>query len=95
MSIKQIVLTYLIAAPVNEQLSFPARATRVETLERLKNYLNSKKTSSTNDQYRSHIMLALDRMKAPEKATPTQHTPIPPGAPIGCDQADYSNFQCD
>jgi hypothetical protein len=30
-------------------------------------------------------MLAVERMKSPEKARPTLHAQMPPGAPIGCE----------
>jgi hypothetical protein len=37
------------------------------------------------DAYAAHLDQALTRMKSPEKARPTIHLPVPPGAPIGCE----------
>jgi hypothetical protein len=42
-----------------------------------------KKKATTDARLAGHYALALERMKAPEKAKPTLHAAIPPGAPIG------------
>lgn len=85
MQTEQILLTYLLASSVNDNLSFVSRGIVDKALADLKSFVENKKKTSTDPAYSGHLMLALDRMKAPEKAKPTLHTEIPPGAPIGCD----------
>ena len=36
-----------------------------------------------NRSNKGHYLLALERIKSPEKAQPSQHIDIPPGSPIG------------
>ena len=83
---EQILLTYLLSSSVDEQLSFPARSKAAGMLLGLKTYLEESKKTVKDTDYLSHINLALDRFKAPEKAKPTLHAPAPPGAPIGCEE---------
>ncbi|MFY7793715.1 MAG: zinc-dependent metalloprotease [Chitinophagaceae bacterium] len=83
---EQIVLTYLLAASIDEQSSFAARAAVGMELSRLKAFIESvRKRPGLEDAYAAHLDLALTRMKSPEKARPTIHLPAPPGAPIGCE----------
>ena len=81
---EQIVLTYLLASSVDEQSSFAARSSIQKSLSDLKIYIEGKNKTNTDNIYGGHLALALERMKAPEKAKPTQHAVAPPGAPIGC-----------
>ena len=81
---EQIVLTYLLASSVDEQLSFAARSAIQKSLSDLKSTIEAKKKTSTDIVYEGHLILALERMKAPEKAKASQHAAAPPGAPIGC-----------
>jgi hypothetical protein len=82
---EQIVLTYLLAASVDEQVSFPARAAVRKRLQDLKRHIDERiKASASDPAYSGHLEMAIERMKTPEKAKPTQHAAIPPGAPIGC-----------
>jgi hypothetical protein len=81
---EQQVLTYLMAASLDEQASFAARAIILNQLNQLKGYITSAQKSTTEPLQAGHYALALERMKTPEKAKPTQHLPAPPGAPIGC-----------
>ena len=81
---EQVVLTYLLAASVDEQSSFAARSAILKSLADLKLYIEGKNKTNTDPVYAGHLALALERMKAPEKAKPTQHAVAPPGAPIGC-----------
>jgi hypothetical protein len=46
--------------------------------------METQKKVVTDEQLAGHYALALERMKAPDKAKPTMHAAIPPGAPIGC-----------
>jgi hypothetical protein len=83
---EQIVLTYLLASSVDEQSSFAARAAVGLQLQKLKSYIEAQsKRPGLSDTYAAHLDQALLRMKSPEKARPTIHLPIPPGAPIGCE----------
>lgn len=83
---EQVLLTYLLANSVDEKVSFAGRAAVRKALDNLKTYIETQKKTSSNGQYSGHLALALERMKAPEKARPTIHAPIPPGAPIGCEE---------
>jgi hypothetical protein len=51
----------------------------------LKTWIEAQKKNATGIDA-GHYQLALDRMKAPEKAKVTVHKEIPPGAPIGCEE---------
>ncbi|HEY4151649.1 MAG TPA: hypothetical protein VGM41_22070, partial [Chitinophagaceae bacterium] len=82
---EQILLTYLLALSVDENASFAARSAGQEALNDLKTFITTRKKTTTDVSYAGHLALALERMKAPEKAKPTQLKEMPPGAPIGCD----------
>lgn len=84
---EQIVLTYLLALSVDDNAGFAAEAEGVVALKKLRSFIDQQlKSTSLSASYRSHLELALERMKAPEKAKPTLHAAIPPGAPIGCEE---------
>jgi hypothetical protein len=83
---EQVTLTYLLSASVNENNSFITRAVCKQVLDELKKYIDLTLRAASNDSYKGHLLLALDRMKEPEKAKPTLHKEIPPGSPIGCDE---------
>jgi len=85
---EQILLTYLLAASIDENLSYPARAVVQKAVSELKAYAEKNSKASADDVLAGHYLLALERMKAPDKAKPTVHTVMPPGAPIGCDLID-------
>jgi hypothetical protein len=80
---EQVLLTYLLALTVDESASFAVKGVAIKALSELKSYLEEQKKSSIDASYLAHLALAMERMKAPEKAKPTQHAVIPPGAPIG------------
>jgi hypothetical protein len=82
---EQVLLTYLLASSVDETLSFTARGSVQKALADLKTWIEAQKKTSKDNSYLAHLTLALERMKAPDKAKPTVHAAIPPGAPIGCD----------
>jgi hypothetical protein len=82
---EQVLLTYLLSSSVDENLSFAARGIVQKALADLKSFVEEKKKAITDTIYLGHLTLALERMKAPDKAKPTVHAAIPPGAPIGCD----------
>lgn len=82
---EQVFLTYLLAGSIDEKASFAARASLRKSLDDLKTYIEEKKKGITDDTLLGHYALVLERMKSPEKAKPTMHVAIPPGAPIGED----------
>jgi hypothetical protein len=84
---EQLLLTYLLAASVNENNSFITLSVIQKSLGDLKAFIESKKKISAEATYTGHIVLALERLKKPENAKPTLHAVAPPGAPIGCE--DY------
>jgi hypothetical protein len=82
---EQLLLTYLLALSADENASFAARSAGQKGLSDLKAFITAQKKNAPDASYAGHLALALERMKAPEKAKPTQHKEMPPGAPIGCD----------
>lgn len=82
---EQVVLTYMLAGSVDEKISFAGRAGIRKALDELKTYIEAQKKTAAGISA-GHLSLALERMKAPEKAKPTIHAAIPPGAPIGCEE---------
>jgi hypothetical protein len=86
MQTEQLLLTYLLAESIDDDLNFAARSAVVKALTDLKKFIESQKKISRDDQYTGHLLLAVERMKSPEKAKPLQeHLAIPPGSPIGCE----------
>lgn len=86
MQTEQVLLTYLLSSSINDNNSFGVRSTLLSILKDLKTFVEAKLKATTDTNYKGHLLLALERMKEPEKAKPTIHKEIPPGAPIGCDQ---------
>jgi hypothetical protein len=82
---QQILLTYLLAVSVDDNTSFTAKVVVQKALNDLKKYIELQQKNTTDQLLQGNFILALERMKAPEKAKPTIHAAIPPGAPIGCD----------
>jgi hypothetical protein len=80
---EQIALTHLLALSVNENATYQTRAVCQQALRALKTYIESAKAGTTDAAYQAHLDLALERMKAPEKAKVPGHKEMPPGAPIG------------
>jgi hypothetical protein len=85
MQTEQVLLTYLLAASINDNNSFAVKSNLQAVLKELKTFSETKLKTATDSNYKGHLLLALERMKEPEKAKPTIHKEIPPGAPIGCD----------
>jgi hypothetical protein len=82
---EQILLTYLLAASQDENASYQVRGIALKALDGLKKWIETKKSAIADAAYDGHLLLALERMKSPDKAKATQHREMPPGAPIGCD----------
>jgi hypothetical protein len=81
---EQVLLTYLLASSIDDQASFAAKSIVRKAIDDLKSYIETQLKSTVDASAKGHYILALDRMKAPEKAKPTLHVASPPGAPIGC-----------
>lgn len=80
---EQLVLTYLLSVSTSDDASFVTKAAVGAALSDLKTFIEKQKGKG-NALYQGHLTLALERMKAPEKAKPTLlHVATPPGAPIG------------
>jgi hypothetical protein len=84
MQTEQVLLTYLLSGSVDDNASYITKATLLNSLSDLKSWIEQKKKTAAGE-YAGHLLLALERMKAPEKAKPTIHLEAPPGQPIGCD----------
>lgn len=82
---EQVLLTYLLAASVNDNNSFIVKSVLQTVLSDLKTFIEGQGKTSLDETYKGHLLLALERMKDPAAAKPTIHKEIPPGAPIGCD----------
>jgi hypothetical protein len=82
---EQVLLTYLLSSSISSELSFVAKATVQKAVDGLKKYIEAQQKLTKDDMLAAHYLLALHRMQEPEKARPTLHKEMPPGAPIGCD----------
>ena len=85
MQTEEVFLTYLLAASNNDNNSFAVKSVLKTSLKDLRTFIEAKLKTTADITYKGHLLLALERMKEPEKAKPTIHKEIPPGAPIGCD----------
>jgi len=83
---EQVLLTYLLAASIDDDNSFITKAVIEKALNDLKTFIVTRKKTSPDSMYTGHLLLALERMKVPEQAKPTIHAAMPPGAPIGCEE---------
>ncbi|MEP7141871.1 MAG: zinc-dependent metalloprotease [Ferruginibacter sp.] len=81
----QVLLTYLLGVSVDDNASFETKAVVIKALNDLKKYIQTQQKLVKDESLSAHFILALERMKDPEKAKPTLHKELPPGAPIGCD----------
>ncbi len=82
---EQVLLTYLLAASVDENNSYAVRGVLTNALNDLKKYIDLQSKTATGT-YAGHLQLATERMKNPSAAKPTIHKEAPPGAPIGCEE---------
>lgn len=82
----QVLLTYLLAVSVDDNASFQTKAIIQKALEELTGYIKAQQKIVKDASQLAHFTLALKRMEAPDKAKPTIHAAIPPGAPIGCEE---------
>lgn len=82
---EQVLLTYLLSSGINDNNSFGVKSVLQKALKDLKTFIEAQNKTATDETYKGHLVLALERMKDPVAAKPTIHREIPPGAPIGCD----------
>lgn len=87
MQTEQILLTYLLASSVNDNNSFAVKSILQSALKELKVFIEANAKTNFEMTYKGHLLLAMERMKEPEKAKPTIHKEMPPGAPIGCEDS--------
>jgi hypothetical protein len=78
---EQLVLTYLLASAFSDDASFATRAALLRALDEIRNLATAGRKGLIADK--GYYLLTLERLKSPEKAKPTQHVALPPGAPIG------------
>jgi hypothetical protein len=83
---EQILLTYLLAASVDNNTSFITQSVIKKSLADLKTFIENKKKGAADNLYAGHLLLAIERMSAPGEAKPAIHVAIPPGSPIGCEE---------
>lgn len=81
---EQLLLTYILAASINDEASFATKSELIKAIDDLKMYANAQLKATKDASYKGHLLLLLERMKSPEKAKPTLHQVPPPGSPIGC-----------
>jgi hypothetical protein len=84
MQTEQVLLTYLLSTSIDDNTSYISKAVLLKSIADLKSWIVEKQKTATGE-YLGHLLLALERMKSPEKAKPTLHLEAPPGQPIGCD----------
>jgi len=65
-----------------------AKAQLLKSIDELKTHITTQLKTTVNTSYKGHLLLALERMKSPEKAKPTLHQAPPPGSPIGCGEVE-------
>ncbi len=83
---EQILLTYLLASSIDENLSYPARACVGKILKDVLKQVDVALKTSKDPLYVAHLQMLMSRSKEPNSAKPTLHAPAPPGAPIGCEE---------
>ena len=82
---EQILLTYLMATTMNNEINYSARAILKKHLTEITTQMADSEKTSTDPLWKGHYQLAILRLEKPELAKPTIHAPAPPGAPIGCE----------
>jgi hypothetical protein len=81
---EQLLLGYMVSYSANEQINMAARSALMASLQQLKKFITQQLAATKDNQLRGHYLLALERMKEPDKIKLMQRMVIPPGAPIGC-----------
>ena len=82
---EQLLLTYLLSVSINVEASFATQSQILNVIDAIKIFAAAQLQTSLNDTNKGHLRLLLERIKSPEKASPSMHEVAPPGSPIGCD----------
>ena len=82
---EQLLLTYLLSVSINVEASFATQSQILNVIDAIKIFSAAQLQTSLNDTNKGHLRLLLERIKSPEKASPSMHEVAPPGSPIGCD----------
>ena len=80
----QLLLTYMLAASVNENASFAVRADLANAIDGIKTTAEAQLKTANSSAQKGYLLLTLDRIKTPEKAKTFMHITVAPGSPIGC-----------
>jgi len=78
------LLTYLLATSISDETSFASKSQLLKSIDDLKMYATTQLKTTTDSDYKGHLLLTIERMKSPENSKPTLHQAPPPGSPIGC-----------
>jgi hypothetical protein len=81
---EQIVLNYLMRIAVSDDASFATRSSMLRWIDEIKQY--SKQQMQAGAMSKGHYMLALQRIEKKDDVKPFAAVPMPPGAPIGCEE---------
>jgi len=82
---EQLLLTYLLGVSLNETISFATSAAITKALDELK-ISATKQLLTANSTTKGYLLLTLERIKNRLEGKPFIPQPLPPGAPIGCDE---------
>jgi hypothetical protein len=81
---EQMVLNYLMRVAVSDDASFATRSSMLKWIDTIKQYSRQQLASDAGSK--GHYMLAMERIEKKDEAKPFVAVPIPPGAPIGCEE---------
>jgi hypothetical protein len=81
---EQLILNYLMRVAVSDDASFATRSAVLQWIEEVKKYAKQRLQSGTSNK--GHYLLALERIEKKDEVRPFVVAPMPPGAPIGCEE---------
>jgi hypothetical protein len=81
---EQMVLNYLMRVAVSDDASFATRSSMLKWIDTIKQY--SRQQLASDPGSKGHYMLAMERIEKKDEAKPFVAVPMPPGAPIGCEE---------
>jgi hypothetical protein len=83
---EQLVLNYLMRVLNSDDASVATKSAMQYWINQVKQYAGQQLKTANNSISTGHYMLALDRIENKAEVKPLIVTPLPPGAPIGCDE---------
>jgi hypothetical protein len=83
---EQLVLNYLMRVLNSDDASVATKSAMQYWISQVKQYAGQQLKTANNSIGTGHYMLALDRIENKAEVKPLIVTPLPPGAPIGCDE---------